>query len=62
MDYMLGMAYWLMSHFIFPKFKKIPIDIANIKGLLDFEALSLFLSSLSSPWALKTCDALSQLL
>lgn len=52
----------LMSRFILPKFKKIPIDIVKVKGLLNFEApLPFFLSSWSSPWALKTSDALSRL-
>lgn len=62
MDYMPGIAHWLISLFILPKFKEIPIDVAKVKRLLNFEAFSPpFLSSRSFLWAPKSSDRIGQL-
>lgn len=63
MDYMPGIAYRLISLFVSPKFKEIPIDVAKVKRPLNSEAFSSpFLPSCCSVWALKTSDGIGQLL
>lgn len=63
MDYVPGIAYRLISLFILPKFKEIPVDVAKVKSLLNSEAFSPpFLPSCSSVWALKASEGRGQLL
>lgn len=63
MDYMPGIAYRLISFFILPKFKEIPIDVAKVKRLQNFEASSPpFSPPCFSLRALKTSDGIGQLL